>query len=199
MTRETCIGDHRPPLGAGIPRSFKPIAIDSSVRGPHRRSSSMIGSSCLARLRAFSALATAARIRSPVLGALPRKPPSLTPRAFAAASAARVRSLILRPSSSAIAASMCSRKVSAWGMSTAVNRTSDFINAEITATSLAKRSSFAMSKVAPTWRHLSKAAASWGLSGFRPDSTSTKLSKMRLSSLTKLRTASCCAASPRPD
>lgn len=75
--------------------------------------------------------------------------PSLTPRAFATASAALVRSEIARPSCSATAAMMCSTKRFASGISAAVTSTPLSRRFAIKATLRARRSSLAMRNTAP--------------------------------------------------
>lgn len=98
--------------------------------------------------------------------------PSFTPRAFAAASAAFVRSLIASASASATAATMCSVRRFACGVSHATNSTADAITFAMKATLRAKRSSLAMTSVARSAFACRIAFASSGRSLLRPDSTS---------------------------
>jgi hypothetical protein len=198
-TLEICTEVQRPPRGAGIPRSLRPPAKAAKVFEPEDLRRSISGSRLAARCSADERRTAAPRALSSDVGARPRKPPNTTPRALAEARAALVRELILRASSSAIAASMCNLKGSASGMSQATNRTSDFINVAMKATSRAKRSSFAMSRTAPSWRHLSIAALNSGRSALRPDSTSIKVAAIASPSRINRIVASCCASKPRPD
>jgi hypothetical protein len=84
----------------------------------------------------------------------PPGPPSLTPRALAAASPARVRSDIRRASYSATAAMMWTVNLLACGKSTASNSTFDSMRFETKATLRARRSSLATISLAPVRRQI---------------------------------------------
>ena len=87
------MGDQRSrPAGVRTPRASKTLAMPTNVTTPERRISStttFVVALAFARRAVLAALALAA------VSALPAVP-SLVPRVLAAASAARVRSLILR-------------------------------------------------------------------------------------------------------
>lgn len=100
-------------------------------------------------------------------------PASLTPRAFAAASAALVRSEIARPSCSATATMMCSTKRFASGISAAETSKPLSRRFAMKATLRARRSSLAMSNTAPARFASASARASSGRSDRLPLSTST--------------------------
>src|SRR5262245_51421981 len=115
----TCGAAHFPPLAVLTPRSFKTLAIARSDDAPAFCASLIIGSVLAAKrsapaLFAFAPLACACWS----LG-----PPSLTPRALAAASAAFVRALIASRSCSATAARIWIVSLLANGISAAINST----------------------------------------------------------------------------
>ena len=113
-----------------------------------------------------------------------RLPPNLTPRAFAAARASRVRSAMRRPSYSATEAitvrTMRPAAVVASTSGRSANssppkplRSASRARRKTSSASRARRSSFATPTTAPRLRASAIAAANWGRSALRPDSTST--------------------------
>jgi hypothetical protein len=133
-----------------MPRSFKPAAMALNDVASEARRSAIVGARSASRSRAFSRRATTlfARPSTAISRMFPRSPPSLAPRAFAAASAAFVRAEIISASCSATAARTCTVSRFACGRSTATNSTPLSIKFEIKATFRASRSSFAMISVA---------------------------------------------------
>jgi len=134
----------------------------------------MTGARSLARAAAF-ARRTSAPLRRPrsVFLRLSGRPPSFTPLALAAASAALVRSDMARRSSSATMAIMPTVSRLAFGMSAAVNAMPERCSPRRKCASRARRSSFAMTSVALRTRHAASARASSGRSARLPLSTST--------------------------
>jgi hypothetical protein len=169
--RLTDVVRHRPALRAvGILRSLRAAAIPCSVVTPPARSSASIGARSAARSRARAAITLGPLARALAVNGLwfLRTPPSETPRAFALASAAFVRSEIAFASCSATAAIMWIVSRFACAKSTASNSTPASISADTKATLWASRSSLAMISVAPWTRHSFKAAASLGRSARLP-------------------------------
>ncbi len=160
-----------------MPRRLSSIAIARAPVTPCSASCVSNGATAEARLSAFArreaALARAASRHPFKRCVAPAGLPSRTPRAFAAASAAFVRSLIISRSCSAIAASTWRVNLLAWGASRALNGTSPSSSAAMTETCRARRSSFAMISVAPCRRQKVSAAASCGRAALPPLSTST--------------------------
>ena len=130
-TRITVTADHRLPVGVAILRAFSSMAM---AFADLPASSSSTGRSASARALASSRFWTPLALR----------PPSLTPCAFLAASASRVRWLISRRSFSASAAYRCSMNGSASAPNSAtMNGVLWLIRPEMKWTSRLKRSSLA--------------------------------------------------------
>ncbi len=175
--RRTCSVYQTPPLGAGTPRRFSSRAIAAAVWWPAALSCSNTGATAAARAAAAALAAAALAAHAPArYGARCAAPlgfPNRTPRAFAAASAALVRSDMATASCSAIAAIKCSVSLFAKGRSTHSKGVADSISAEMVATDLASLSNFAITNVARCSFAAASAAASCGRSLRRPLSTST--------------------------
>jgi hypothetical protein len=182
-----------------MPRVLSAFASAFRLVAPSSRSMPMAGRTRRACASAFARIAcTASALPRPASAFAPFGLPSFCPRALAAASAARVRSEILRASSSATAARMCKVRRFAVGLSAAMNSTPLSIMAATKAMLRARRSSFAMITVAPVRRACSSALWSSGRSAFLPVSTSTCSATRTRPSPRKRATASRWAASPRP-
>jgi hypothetical protein len=185
------------PLAVGILDSLRAAAIPCSVVTPLARSSASIGARSAARSRARAAITLGPLARALAVNGLwfMRTPPSETPRAFALASAAFVRSEIAFALCSATAAIMLIVSRFACGKSTASNSTPASISADTNATLRASRSSLAITSVAPCTRHSFRASESFGRSARLPVSISviSAINRQRPPSRWS-RTARCCAS-----
>jgi hypothetical protein len=110
-TRDTWFGDQsRSPLAVGIRRSVRVCAIAANVVTPAFLSSVRMGARSAARALDRATCAARPVARASLEMTAPRLPPSLTPRDFAAASAALVLLEIKPASSSATDAICCNMK-----------------------------------------------------------------------------------------
>src|SRR5262245_4709852 len=88
--------DHLAPRVVVIPRSLRPAAIFRRDRAPADRSALTVGARSRALWLALAALMALALAKSAREPTRPREPPSILPRSFAAARAARVLSEMRR-------------------------------------------------------------------------------------------------------
>src|SRR5580704_11761612 len=86
--------DHGPPRAARMPRAFNSRAMAADETMPEERISATVGTRSEMRADAFANCTCRALAKFSGVPKPPRKPPSFTPRALAAARPARVRSEI---------------------------------------------------------------------------------------------------------
>ncbi len=132
-----------------MPARFRPAARARRLVAPVARSSPMIGARSAARLSARAWTAATPLALASVERVAPRSPPSFTPRAFAAASAALVRAEMARRSSSATMAITPTVSRLAFGMSAATNSMPAFSSPRRKPASRLSLSSFAKRILAP--------------------------------------------------
>ncbi|ENF77625.1 hypothetical protein ECP03048169_0278 [Escherichia coli P0304816.9] len=156
ITLWSCDNPHSPPFGAGVREAFS-VSTILRCDSPRTFMLSISG-------RIFSAKLSAACWRASMLLlrlALPAIPRTL-PRALAAARAAFVRALIWSRSCSDITACIWIIPLSACGISAATKLIPVSISPVTKCTLRARRSSLAISKIAPCFLHAASAALSCG-------------------------------------
>lgn len=184
-----------------MPRAVSASASSARVLHPALRAASMYGMIELAILFAF---ATRTRQAARALSRSPARSlglPSFTPLAFAAASAAFVRTLIISRSCSATAARTWTVNLLAIGISAAMKSTPASISELMKATFLARRSSFAITSVARVALAWARASISLGRFSDRlPLSISSNSAMISPATLKTYRpTASRWASKPSPE